>query len=152
MRITSQSKSHKGKFFIKEERMTYKTSLKVRSYECDSYNHVNNAVYLNYLEAARMDYLHQIGFDYKGIIDAGYFLYITHIDIHYKDSAHLDDELLIETTPIKLGAVFGTVKQVIKKESGTVCAEAEVTWASVKNNLPSRLPKEFIVKGLGPEE
>ena len=130
--------------------MTYTTNLTVRSYECDSYSHVNNAVYLNYLETARMDYLHQIGFNYKGIVEAGYYLYITHIDIFYKNSAFLDDNLIIETTPVKLGAVSGTFHQTIKKEDGQICAEADVTWASVKNNAPARLPKEFIVDGLRP--
>ncbi len=130
--------------------MTYKTNLCVRSYECDSYSHVNNAVYLNYLEAARMDYLHQINFDYKGIVEKGYYLYITHIDIYYKNSAFLDDELVIETTPTKLGAVRGVFHQTIKKIDGTICAEADVTWASVKNNLPSKLPSEYIVQGLRP--
>ena len=96
--------------------MTYTTNLTVRSYECDSYSHVNNAVYLNYLETARMDYLHQIGFNYKGIVEAGYYLYVTHIDIFYKNSAFLDDKLIIETTPVKLGAVSGTFHQTIKKE------------------------------------
>lgn len=130
--------------------MTYKTELKVRSYECDSYSHVNNAVYLHYLEAARMDYLSQINFDYKGIVAAGYYLYVTHIDIHYKNSAFLDDVLTIETSPVKLGAVSGTFHQVIKKDGGHICAEADVTWASVKDNVPARLPKEFIVPGLRP--
>ena len=62
--------------------MTYTTPLKVRTYECDGYNHVNNAVYLNYLETGRMDYLMQIGFKYKEMVELGYFLYVTHIDIY----------------------------------------------------------------------
>ena len=76
--------------------MKYYVDLTVRPYECDSYSHVNNAVYLNYLEFARMEYLHQIGFDYKGAVAAGYYLYVTHVDIHYKASAFLDDKLKIE--------------------------------------------------------
>ena len=51
--------------------MTYTTPLKVRTYECDGYNHVNNAVYLNYLETGRMDYLMQIGFKYKEMVEQG---------------------------------------------------------------------------------
>ncbi|MCH5294431.1 MAG: acyl-CoA thioesterase [Treponema sp.] len=126
------------------------TNLVVRSYECDSYGHVNNAVYLNYLEHARMNYLHQIGFDYKGVVKAGWYIYVTHIDIYYKSSAFLDDRIIIETEPRKLGAVSGTLHQIIKKEDGTVCAEADVTWASVRDNKPSALPKEFMVEGLKP--
>ena len=72
--------------------MKHTSKLVVRSYECDSYGHVNNAVYLNYLEFGRMEYLHAINFDYKGIVAAGYCLYVTHIDIYYKVSAFLDDE------------------------------------------------------------
>ncbi len=131
--------------------MTTLTNLKVRSYECDSYSHVNNAVYLNYLEAARMDFLNQIGFQYNEVVKAGYFLYVTHIDIHYKASAFLGDELSIETYPVKMGAVSGTLHQTVKKQDGTVCATADVTWASVKDgSRPSKLPDEFMVEGLRP--
>lgn len=131
--------------------MTYSSFLTVRSYECDSYSHVNNAVYLNYLEFARMDYLNQIKFPYEEIVKAGYFLYVTHVDIYYKSSAFLNDKLVIDTTPVKLGAVSGTLHQVIHKEDGTVCAEADVTWASVKTGgVPARLPAKFVVDGLRP--
>jgi acyl-CoA thioester hydrolase len=132
--------------------MKHYAELVVRSYECDSYGHVNNAVYLNYLEYGRMEYLHQIKFDYNGIVDAGYYLYITHIDIHYRSSAFLDDRLVIEITPVELKAVSGTFQQIIRKQDGTVCADALVTWASVKKGgRLAKLPDQFMVPGLVPD-
>ena len=125
----------------------------VRSYECDGYNHVNNAVYLNFLEYGRMEFLHAIGFDFKGITAAGFFLFVTHIDIHYKAPAVLDDELNISVETTKLGKISGTFKQEISKKDGTLCAEAEVSWACVNTDgRPSKLPEEFIVSGLFPEK
>ncbi len=136
--------------------MIYKTKLIVRSYELDSYNHVNNAVYLNYLEHARMDFLHQIKFDYKGLFAKGFYTYVTHIDIHYKASALLDDELTIESKAVKLGAASGTIHQEIKKYAGTkdelICVTADVTWACVKDGIISKIPEEFLVEGLKPSK
>lgn len=132
--------------------MKHTTEISVRSYECDSYNHVNNAVYLNYLEHARMDFLNAVGFEYKRFIEAGYYLYVTHVDIRYKSSARLGDKLFIETYPVELKHVSGMMHQTIRKEDGTVCAEADVTWAYVTHE--SRIvkaPKEFFVEGLSPE-
>lgn len=125
---------------------------KVRSYECDSYSHVNNAVYVNYLEMGRMDFLNQIGFDYEGIIKAGYFLFVTHVDIKYIASAHLNDEMIIETESVKLGAISGDFHQKIMKKDGTLCAEATVTWCSVnaESGRPAKIPENFVVPGLRP--
>ncbi|MGI5058865.1 acyl-CoA thioesterase [Treponema pectinovorum] len=129
------------------------TNLKVRPYECDSYNHVNNAVYLNYLETARMDFLEKIGFKYDELFNAGYYLFVTHVDIHYKVSAKMHEELEIQTKPVKMGAVSGTMHQIIKKPDGQISAEADVTWACVnKEAKPSKIPQEFMVEGLIPEK
>lgn len=132
--------------------MVYKTELVVRSYELDSYNHVNNSVYQNYLEHARMDYLNQIGFRYKELYDAGYYLFITHVDIRYKTPAVLNDKIIIETKPVALKIVQGSFQQTIKKEDGTVCIEAMVDWACVnKNGRPCRIPDEFMMDALKPD-
>lgn len=133
--------------------MKHVAKLTVRSYELDSYNHVNNAVYLQYLEYARMEYLRAIGFDYPGLYDAGYFLYVTHIDIRYRSSARLFDELSIEVEPVKLGKVSGTFHQRICNQRGELCAEADVSWGCVDSSgKPSKLPSEFYVSGLEPEK
>jgi acyl-CoA thioester hydrolase len=132
--------------------MKHTAELTVRSYECDAYGHVNNAVYLNYLEYGRMEFLHACKFDYNGLVAAGYYLYVTHIDIRYKASAVLDDKLFVETKPVKLQRVSGMFYQRIFKEDGTVCAEAAVTWASVAGGSKlAPIPTEFLVDGLKPE-
>jgi acyl-CoA thioester hydrolase len=132
--------------------MKHVAKLTVRSYELDSYNHVNNAVYLQYLEYARMEFLRAIGFNYPGLYEAGYFLYVTHIDIHYKASTRLFDELSIEVEPVKLGKVSGTFRQRILNQRGELCAEADVSWGCVDTTgRPSRIPPEFYVPGLEPE-
>lgn len=131
--------------------MKHTARLVVRTYELDSYNHVNNATYLNYLEYGRMEFLRAIGFDYNALIEAGYYLYVTHIDIRYRASAHLFDELSIEVEPIKLGKLSGAFRQAILNQRGEVCAEAEVSWGCVdRSGKPAKIPDEFMVEGLKP--
>ena len=133
--------------------MKYTAKLTVRGYELDSYNHVNNAVYLQYLEFGRMEFLKSIGFDYQELFDQGYYLYVTHVDIHYRSSARLFDELSIEVESIKLGKLSGVFSQKIINQNGVLCAEAEVSWGCVNTEgKPSRIPEQFMVPGLFPDK
>lgn len=132
--------------------MTQTITIPVRTYELDSYNHVNNAVYLNYLEYARMEFLRLAGFDYVSLATEGYMLYVSHVDIHYRHSARLGDVLSIEVSPIKLGKLSGTFLQVIRNQDNIVCVEAKVTWGCVdKTGKPSKIPEKYLVPGLIPE-
>lgn len=124
----------------------------VRSYELDAYNHVNNSVYLNYLEYGRVEYLKAIGFDYQALIREGYFLLVTRVDIRYRTPACLFDELSIEVEPIKTGKVSGIFRQTITNQRREVCAEAEVSWGCVSaEGRPSKIPNHFMTEGLNPE-
>ena len=123
--------------------------LTVRTDELDSYSHVNNAVYLNYLEYARMEFLKRIGFDFKALTEEGYMLYVSHVDIKYKASARLGDKLFIEVEHTKLRKLSGVFHQIIRNEKGDVCAEADVAWGCVnKEGRPTKMPEKYIVCGL----
>ncbi len=131
--------------------MKYSTTLTVRSYELDAYNHVNNAIYLNYLEYARIEFLNSINFDYAALLEAGFFLFVSRVDIQYKAPAKLFDQLTIEVEPVKLGKVSGTFRQRILNQHGELCAEADVSWGCVdKTGRPSRFPAGFELSGLIP--
>jgi acyl-CoA thioester hydrolase len=130
--------------------MVCECTLTVRTYECDSYGHVNNANYLNYLEFARYEFLKDIGFDYPAVIKAGYGVFVARIEIEYKRPAAVDDVLRIRSRPVKKGAVSGVIAQEIRRGEDLIAA-AKVTWAFVDSaGQPVKVPPQWDLPGLKP--
>jgi acyl-CoA thioester hydrolase len=138
--------------------MIYEVKFRVRSYECDSYGHVNNANYLNYLEYGRYEFMRSIGLDYLDFVADGFGVFVAKVEIEYKIPAQMDDELVLRTEPVKRAAVSGIMAQELyrpeKDGSETLIAKAKVTWASVNNKTgaPCRLPPKWELPGLQPEQ
>lgn len=77
--------------------MTYEYSITVRGYELDSFGHVNNAVYLNYMEQARWEILRE-----KNLRDYfsanGLVLVVVSAELRYMKEATVFDDLTVYTT------------------------------------------------------
>lgn len=126
-------------------------TIKVRSYECDMYRHVNNAVYLNYLEYGRREFMEDAHFDFDEATRRGFGLFVTRIDIRYRRPALMDDDLEIRTTPLKRKRLGGTMHQVILRGEEVIC-EGEVSWASVnREGRPTPLPEDLDTSAFLPE-
>jgi len=92
-----------------------------------------------------------MGFDYVGVLKAGYGIYVARIEIDYKKPAFLDDELEITTKPVKKGAVSGVMAQEIWRGKDLLVT-ANVTWAFVDcNGMPVKIPAKWDIPGLGPD-
>ena len=126
--------------------------IKVKTYELDGYGHVNNAVYLNYLEYARSVFLPGMGFDYEASAEAGIGLYISRIAIDYKAPAFAGDILKIAAVPLRKRVASVNLSRVsIRGE--TLIATAEVVWAFVnEKGFPARLPERFDLPGFLPPD
>ena len=130
--------------------MICECNLTVRTYECDSYGHVNNANYLHYLEYARHNFLKDVGFDYAAMMKAGYGIYVARIEIDYIKPALLDNELLIKSWSVKKGAVSGVIAQEVWRGGDLLC-KAKVTWAFVDSRgQPTKIPPQWDKPGLKP--
>jgi acyl-CoA thioester hydrolase len=130
--------------------MESKCTISVRSYECDSYGHVNNAVYLHYLEVARHQYLQDNRVILPELRATGHALIVARIAIDYRAPATTDDSLEILTRAIRKGRIGGVLLQKVTRGAQTV-AEAEVTWVCVDaRGRPARLPSAFDTEGLQP--
>jgi len=130
--------------------MESRCTILVRSYECDSYGHVNNAVYLNYLEVARRAYLRDNGISIPELRSSGRALVVARVSIEYRLPATTDEVLVVLTRPVRKGRVGGVLLQRIVRDGQTV-AEAEVTWVCVDaRGRPARLPPAFDKESLLP--
>lgn len=104
-------------------------TLKVRTYECDSFGHVNNAVYLNYLEYGRMAVLDKAGFSLAGLKERGVFIVVRRIEIDYKMPAREGEDLAIRTRLQDYNKMKGVFYQeIVKPPQGILVARAHVTW------------------------
>lgn len=76
-----------------------KIELMVRSYEVDFQKVVNNAVYFNYFELARIDYRKKMGIKLNrdGSFSDGLLFFVVHNECDYFRPAYLDNELVIYT-------------------------------------------------------
>lgn len=109
----------------------------VRAYECDYYGHVNNAIYLNYLEFARMETLDTKGISLSALKNNGFTIVIRRVDITYRAPAVVEDRISIKTYMKSHSQVSGTFHQKISRvEDQAIVAEADVTW--VVTNLKGR--------------
>jgi YbgC/YbaW family acyl-CoA thioester hydrolase len=111
---------------------TYSTTITVRGYELDSYGHVNNAVYLQYLEHARWEMIREMGIvDYLRSRD--HFLVVTETHIRYMREANLFDELEIQSS-VKHEAPYLVFTQKIRNKATKV----PMTRAKVKTLFINR--------------
>jgi len=124
----------------------YETLLKVRSYECDLYGHVNNAVYLNYLEAARVEFLSTMGLTLQALKESGFLLPIIKIEIEYKKPLFAEDEIKVTVQWLLRGKSSSVFEQkIIHTQSGEVAAKAKITWATINlKGKPIPIPETLL--------
>lgn len=129
--------------------MAYVSSfgLEVRSYELDIYNHVNNAVYINWLEHGRSKLLQDKGFNYTRIEESWGVRFMTvRTEIDYKQALYLGDRVEVSTQVDRVGNTSVTLAQVIRKLPETVAAAARVVivYTDAKTGRPVPVPPEFV--------
>ena len=73
----------------------FELEFEVRDYECDLEGVVNNAVYLNYLEHARHNFLRTQGLDFAQLHDQGCDLVMTRAEIDYKIPLRSGDRFVV---------------------------------------------------------
>jgi acyl-CoA thioester hydrolase len=74
---------------------SHRLNFKVRDYECDLQGVVNNAVYQNYLEHARHEFLQTRGVNFAAMTAKGIHLIVIRAELDYRQSLKSNDEFCI---------------------------------------------------------
>lgn len=97
------------------ESQVYSLEMSVRDYECDMQAVVNNAVYQNYLEHARHEYLKSLGIDFAGLAAAGVNLVVIRVEIDYRYPLRSGEAFVVEVVPERVSPVRIGFRQTIRR-------------------------------------
>jgi acyl-CoA thioester hydrolase len=123
--------------------MRHTASITVRFYELDPYEHVNHSVYIQYFEAARAQWLTDVGFPLDKLKAGGIQIVVTELNTRYLGSAGPGDQLTIESELAELRRVSMTFHQRIARDGELLVAQT-ITAATVTTaGRPTRVPSEL---------
>lgn len=97
----------------------WEQTIRIRWRDVDNYGHVNNAVYLTYLEECRDAWVHDVlGPDFNFVI--------VRIAIDYRRELSLTDkEVTVTCQGVEAGSASIRTREVIRSEAGWIAAESE---------------------------
>lgn len=115
----------------------FEYQMEVRDYECDIQGIVNNAVYQNYLEHARHQFLNELDLNFIQLHKQGLDGVVTRIAIDYKNSLRPADKFVVKNNIRKQGNVRFVFDQAIYRISDNkLIIKAEVTGVLTQKGRP----------------
>ncbi len=128
------------------DRKVHTTSVKVRFYELDPYDHVNHTNYFSYFETARIEFLSDMGYGLDYLKEKGYQMVVVELAARFRSAARYGQELTIHTWIEESGRVRSSWRQVMKT-GDEVVATLEISAAMTDlEGKPRRIPDEFTEK------
>lgn len=124
-----------------------KTSIQIttRSTEIDIMGHVNNAVYLEYMEWSREDWYNKVGLPFEAFGEMGIGTVTVNINIDYKKELRLGEHITISTEPIRKGTTSFVLRHEIHNEKNELVTTATVTSVIIdfQKRKSTKLPKQL---------
>lgn len=120
--------------------------VRVRTYELDSFGHVNNSVYLNYIEEARSEFLRQMGLSFHDFARLGVQLVIVESYVRYVSPARYGDEIDIIGATRDVRASSAYIDYTLSEASTRRLIATAWTKGAFINpgtGRPIRAPQEF---------
>ena len=128
------------------DRDVHTTSLKVRFYELDPYDHVNHTNYFSYFETARIEYLAEVGWGMDVMKEQGTQIVVVEIQARFQVAAKFGEELTIYTWVTDVARATSTWSQIITRGDDEVVAKLTVKAAFTDlTGRPRRVPDDFKV-------
>lgn len=143
---TASNKSASREIAANIDLFRHRFGSRVRNSDCDRQNIVHNAVYLYWLEAARVEYFREIGLpiDRKTFITKHHFV-VAHLEINYLWAAQFDDEYVVRTrTGFVRNTSFG-MDQIISLPDGKTLLTAQAVLVNLNpaDQRPQRIPDSY---------
>lgn len=122
----------------------FRLDFQVRDYECDLQGVVNNAVYQNYLEHCRHEFIKTLGLDFAGLTAQGLNLVVIRSELEYKRSLRSGDHFWVGLILERISPLRYCFRQdIYLQPDNQLVLKAWITGTGVNTKGRPQLPKEI---------
>lgn len=123
--------------------MIFTFKKKIYGYECDIYGHLNNANYLNLLEAARSEALVTMEMPIAKLQEMGVQFFVLRFELDYIRAVELEDVVTVKSWFYKTSRLKGFWKQEVYNSNAELCFSAKLTLVYAADGKAKRLSQEL---------
>lgn len=130
----------------------FKCTRRVNWRDVDPAGHVNNTVYLHYLEDCATELVRVLGWPVTRMSAEGFGIIAREYRIEYLEPAHMDEELEIATWVSDVKRATAVRHYTINRAAdGRLLARARAlwVWVDLQNGRPMRIPTQFLADCAG---
>ena len=122
---------------------TFTHPIDVRFRDMDSLGHINNSVYLTYVESCRVRWMQHVGIgESNGLVKLS--LILAHASINFRKPATIEDSIFVTTTVTKIGTKsFDMAYEIMSKEQGLIAdSKAVLVWWDPYKKVSVNIPDQ----------
>ncbi|MDP2173685.1 MAG: thioesterase family protein [Candidatus Cloacimonadaceae bacterium] len=123
--------------------MIFEFKKRIFGYDCDVYGHLNNASYLQLLEAARAEALIAMDMSISRMQKLDLQIFILRFELDYLKAIDLEDTVTVKSWFHKTNRLKGFWVQQIFNSAGELCFEANMIGVFASGGKAKRLPMEI---------
>jgi|SRR5580700_7794119 acyl-CoA thioester hydrolase len=130
---------------VQSVRPASETRVRVRYAETDQMGVVYHSNYLIWFEVGRVEFIRQLGLNYKQMEEEGCGIAVVDVHARFKTPARYDDELIIETRLLAArGAVVKFGYRILRVGDGALLCEGETMHVCVGKDMKKMcLPPKY---------
>lgn len=122
----------------------FSLDFQVRDYECDLQGVVNNAVYQNYLEHARHEFLKSLGIDFAELTERKVILVVAKAELVYRHPLRSGDRFQVRTSWERTSKVrFTFLQDIYRKPDERLVMNARIVGTALNERGRPWVPEEI---------
>ncbi len=111
----------------------FEQEFEVRDYECDLQGIVNNAVYQNYMEHTRHQFIKTLGLDFAQLHEKGIDTVVAKIEIAYKRPLKSGDRFVCKLALKKEGIRYVFLQEIYRMPNMELCTKGKIDSVCIVN-------------------
>ncbi|MDD2228365.1 MAG: acyl-CoA thioesterase [Candidatus Cloacimonetes bacterium] len=122
--------------------MIFTYTKRIYGFECDIYGHLNNANYLQLLEAARSEASVEMKLPISTLKERNIQLFVYRFEIDYLKAVDVDEIATVKSYFFEISRIKGKWQQNVYNHNGELCLKAILTAVFASDGKAARLPMD----------